>query len=339
MSATRLDAGWLRPDGNLLVRAFVISLAAHLLFYGTFRLGNQLGWWQKSLLPAWLRRARPALAAAQKTPVNPPAQQEIPLLLVEVDPSQATPAPPKEAKYYSARNSQAANPDAEIETGVPKIDGAQTHVPKTETTPLSKPQPLQPALPPQPQEPPKDPAAESAPKTGPKPGDLAMAKPADSLLEEKKPNPGETQITTPAQVRPRTLAQAYQQHPELAGQKMKQDGGVRRHIAPAALDAKATPFGAYDLAIIRAVQYHWDNLITEQNYMGERTGKVTVEFRLWYDGHIDQVKVVQENVGVVLATLCQRAIEDPAPYDAWPSDMRRLIGGNFREITFTFFYE
>ena len=331
-----MDAGWSRPDRNLLVRAFVISLAAHLLFYGTFRLGHQLGWWEKSWLPAWLRRAKPTLVAALKNPVNPPAQQEIPLLFVEVDPNQATPAPPKEAKYYSARNSQAANPDAEIETGTPKINGTQTHVPKTETTPISKPMPLQPSLPPPPQQP-KNQASEAQPKTGPKPGDLAMAKPADSVLEEKKPDPGETQIVTPT--RPRTLAQAYQQHPELAGQKMKQDGGVHRRLESAAVDAKATPFGAYDLAIIRAVQYHWNNLITEQNYMGERTGKVTVEFRLWYDGHIDQVKVAQENVGVVLATLCQRAIEDPAPYDAWPSDMRRLIGGNFREITFTFFYE
>ncbi|HEX4647104.1 MAG TPA: hypothetical protein VH598_15990, partial [Verrucomicrobiae bacterium] len=267
----------------------------------------------------------------------PPAQREVPLFFVEVDPSQATPSPPKDAKYYSARNSQAANPDAEIETGAPKIDGTQIHVAKTETTPLSKPMPLQPSLPPQPPETPKDPASEAQPKTGPKPGDLAMAKPADTA--PKKPNPDETQITTPAPVRPRTLAQAYQQHPELAGQKMKQNGGMRHHLDPAALDAIATPFGAYDQAIIRAVQYHWDNLITEQNYMGERTGKVVVEFRLWYDGHIDQVKVAQENVGVVLATLCQRAIEDPAPYDAWPSDMRRLIGGNFREITFTFFYE
>jgi hypothetical protein len=339
MSDTRLDASWLRPDRNLLVRAFVISLAAHLLFYGTFRLGNQLGWWEKSLLPAWLKKPRSALVNAQKNPAPPPAQSEVPLLFVEVAPNQATPEPPKEAKYYSARNSRAANPDAEIETGAPKIDGTQTHVPKTETTPLSKPMPLQPALPPQPREPPKDQAAEAAPKTGPKPGDLAMAKPADSPLEEKKPNPSETQITTPAPARPRTLAQAYQQHPELAGQKMKQNGGVRRRLESAAVDAKATPFGAYDLAIIRAVQYHWDNLITEQNYMGERTGRVVVEFRLWYDGHIDRVKVAQENVGVVLATLCQRAIEDPAPYDTWPSDMRRLIGGNFREITFTFFYE
>src|SRR5258708_11372191 len=122
MSATRLDAGWLRPDGNLLVRAFVISLAAHLLFYGTFRLGNQLGWWQKSLLPAWLKKSRAALVEAQKNPIPPPAQRELPLLFVEVAPNQATPEPPKEAKYYSARNSQAANPDAEIETGAPKID-------------------------------------------------------------------------------------------------------------------------------------------------------------------------------------------------------------------------
>ena len=37
--------------------------------------------------------------------------------------------------------------------------------------------------------------------------------------------------------------------------------------------------------------------------------------------------------------LCQRAVLDPAPFEKWPSDMRRIIGSDRREVRFTFYYE
>jgi hypothetical protein len=43
-------------------------------------------------------------------------------------------------------------------------------------------------------------------------------------------------------------------------------------------------------------------------------------------------------VGDVLSYVCQAAIEQAAPFGKWPDDMRREIGANFREITFTFDY-
>jgi len=57
-----------------------------------------------------------------------------------------------------------------------------------------------------------------------------------------------------------------------------------------------------------------------------------------YDGRITDLKVNGNDVGELLGLLCERAILDPAPYPAWPSDMRRMIGQNFREVTFTFYY-
>jgi hypothetical protein len=50
------------------------------------------------------------------------------------------------------------------------------------------------------------------------------------------------------------------------------------------------------------------------------------------------MKVNDNNVGELLCLLCQRAVLDPAPYARWPSDMRRVIGDNYREVTFTFYY-
>ena len=43
-------------------------------------------------------------------------------------------------------------------------------------------------------------------------------------------------------------------------------------------------------------------------------------------------------VGDLFAYLCRDAIENAAPFGQWPSDMRRMVGANFREITFTFYY-
>jgi hypothetical protein len=69
-----------------------------------------------------------------------------------------------------------------------------------------------------------------------------------------------------------------------------------------------------------------------------RSGKVALYFRLHPDGKVSGMAVNENNVGELLCLLCQRAVLDPAPYAKWPPDMRRLIGENYREVTFTFYY-
>jgi len=43
-------------------------------------------------------------------------------------------------------------------------------------------------------------------------------------------------------------------------------------------------------------------------------------------------------VDFLLCLLCQQAIQDPSPFDKWPSDLRRLVGADYREVRFTFYY-
>ena len=69
-----------------------------------------------------------------------------------------------------------------------------------------------------------------------------------------------------------------------------------------------------------------------------RTGKVTVTFHLTPDGTVTELAITDNTVGKLLGYVCQEAIEQAAPFGAWPSDMRRMVGTNFREITFTFYY-
>jgi hypothetical protein len=117
---------------------------------------------------------------------------------------------------------------------------------------------------------------------------------------------------------------------------MQQAGGINRRGA-LAFDAKATAFGAYDAALIAAVQQTWYNLLDE--HMGaHRTGKVVVEFRLTYAGKVVNDRITENDVGEILGQFCHTAITQPAPYGEWPPDMRRAIGGNYRDVKFTLLF-
>jgi hypothetical protein len=172
-----------RSDSSRLAWAFVISLTVHLALAGGYYTGNQLGWWQHLQNLHWVKSSRMLTALLRKAEAEParPAEPlpDIPLVFVEVSPAQATPEAPKNAQYYSSHNSQAANPDADQDIGVPKITGHQEQVAKTEDVPRDKPVPLHPALPHSCQEEQEElkpkPAPEPAPllKPAPAPADLA----------------------------------------------------------------------------------------------------------------------------------------------------------------------
>ena len=118
---------------------------------------------------------------------------------------------------------------------------------------------------------------------------------------------------------------------------MKQDAGVTQRGSPA-LDAKATGFGAYDRAFIDAVKSRWYDLLDSMSYEGYRQGHVKIEFSLNYNGRISDLRVLENTVTESLGLLCRKAVEDPAPFEAWPREMRLAVGEDQRRITFTFYY-
>ncbi len=319
-------------ESSRLALAFVISLALHLLLFGTYETGKKLQWWQHWHSPTWVQRPKMLTqllnkkqAQAQKNKEK--EQQEVPLLFVDVSPVQETTEPPKDAKFYSSRNSQAANPEVGKEADIPKITGTQERVVKTEDVPRQKVfTPLQPALPapvtPKPQE-----AVKARPAMTP--GDLTMAKPGDAVRKD------EGQAPRP---RPRTIAEALaRKSPSIPGEKMKQEGGVKRHLEIASLDAKATPFGAYDAALVEAIAQRWYSLLDQRDYASDAQGKVVLQFQLHYDGRITDVAIAQNTAGDMLGLICEKAVRDPSPYAAWPTEMRRMMGET-RNIQFTFYY-
>lgn len=316
----------LRPDrreSSRLAWAFGISLAVHLLAWGTFETGRKFHVWEKLQAPAWMK----ALALPVPKPVKKDEpQREIPLVFINVNPEHAAAEPPKDTKYYSSHNSRAANPEADRNTDMPKITGTQTQVAKTEDVPREKFEKLQPSFPVAP-----EPEPEAKPKPTLSPGDLTLAKP------DLNPR---TETGDAERSRPRTIKEALarKQLDRVPGQKMKQDGGVQQRAKFSMVDAKGTSFGAYDAAFIEAVSQRWYDLLDGIRYDGLKPGKVVLQFHLNYDGRITEMKVAESSVDQMLSLLCEKAVLDPAPFEKWPMEMRRMIGRDVRPIQFTFYY-
>jgi hypothetical protein len=294
-----------RRETGRLGLVLALSLLAHLLVWGGYEGVRELQVWRWIPRLAWLQ------PAFKLPPVQMP-EQPLEFVMVEQPSTEA----PDKTKYYSSQNSRAANPDANRDANVPKLNGTQIEVPKTETVTKPDFNKLQPApklVNPEP--------AQPAPVVAP--GDLSLGKPQNLPQQEQTPP------------RPRTLAQV-QPH-RLPGVKMKQDGGVERQAAVPSFDVKLTGFGDYDERFIEAVSQHWFDLLRIQNFALDRTGKVVLQFTLHYDGRITDMKIAENTVGDVLGYVCEKAVNDPAPFAQWSSDMRLKLGDS-RAVQFSFYY-
>ena len=219
------------------------------------------------------------------------------VIFLEVPASMASEDAPKDSKYYSTQNSRAADEQSEKETPQPKIEGTQDKVPRII--------------------------------------DSKPASPAKPTPPEPKPDPKPEPEPEPKPRRPRTVAEA-KQLAMIQGQKMKQDGGVKKRATIVGLDAKASPFGDYDARLIAAIQNRW-NQILDQYYIPS-VGQVVLTFNLWSDGKVTNVQVERSTVNTILALKCERAVKEPSPYAPWPEKMHDEIGSDRRFVRFTFYY-
>lgn len=327
-----------RVESTRLAWAFILSLVVHLMIWGGYTGGKKAFSWARVNRPSWLIPFK----LLQKKPVPPPKVPEMPVLTLEPPPrmplqyvdvsaAQATPEPPKNARYESSRNSQAANPEIVKESDIPNISGDRTDIVKADDVPRQERVALQPIVPPvTPSAPQEQP--EEKPKPKPAPGDMTIAKP------DPNPTKEDGQADRP---RPRTIREALARLPDssIPGRKMKQVGGVRRRLEISAMDARATLFGAYQERLVAAIAQRWYDLLDERAYTMENGGKVVVHFSLHYDGTVTKVSIAENTTGAeVLGYVCVKAIEEPAPYEPWPTDMRHEIARGVFDVKFTFIY-
>lgn len=329
---------------NSILRAFVISVLLHMLTFMVIEGGHSAGLWKTRAVPQWALAPQPKIVPPQLTVKS---NEPVVLQFIEVDPSQQQ-EEPKDAKFYSTDNTRAANPDTTRDSDRPRIEGAQKDVPKirdtAKATPAQQSPPPAPQSQPQPQ-PPKQQQQQQArretlqPNTkqaeNEPPGDTKQ----NTLTPEEKASRDMTfdrPVTKPSKAR--TIADAKARAGIIEGPKMQQEGGVKRFAIEMDQDVKASPFGSYDAMFIAAVQSRWFQLLEQRNYVFDHSGKVVVDFRLYKDGRVMQMKVAENQVNDTLAWACQRAILDPAPYAPFPADLRRLLGADYREVRFTFHY-
>lgn len=323
-----------------LLRAFFISLLAHLVIFGSWKLGGSLGITERLALFDFVKKAEekliPIPAAAL---MQPPAEREIELTFVEVDLSKADPEP-ENAKFYGAINTVAANPTIDKESDVPKIDGQIEQISKLTPDAVSTPQPLQPTPPPAaPDEFDREEKQDTKPAEVQPPGDLNIAKTApeprkaDSNAETEKE---ETRVEQEQQRRrrPRTIAEA--RAASSRGAQRKQEGGVKRHDLSGSFDVKGSIVGSYDQRFIEAVRQCWHDML--DNISATEPGFVRLEFRINFRGQISEMRVAETTVNELQTLVCQQAIQKPAPYGEWPREMRLELKSDYRDVTFTFTY-
>jgi hypothetical protein len=323
-----------QAESSRLAWAPSFSLVLHPVIFGGYETNKRYGWITRVRLPAWLEPVR-LLAEMVKKKVEPPSQPkalqnpETPLVFVDVSPAQVTAEPPPSAKYYSDKNSKAANPESGRNTDTPRINGTQNHTVKTEDVARQKFSPLQPMRPAEAKQADREQTEERA-RPAERAGDLALGKPQVSPRQE----PGEAERSRPRTVRE---ALARQQQNRISGQKMMQEGGVSRHLEISSLDARATTFGAYDAALIEIIQDRWLSLLDQRDYASDARGKVVLQFVLHPDGRVTELNIAENTTNETLGLLCVKAVSDPAPFPAWSMAMRLEIGET-RHIQFTFFY-
>lgn len=245
------------------------------------------------------------------------AQEErTPTIFVEISPEQVVAETPQDTPYYSTANTRASNPDP-TDAETPEVDGSQNLMVKTFDVLQPQPELLE-LLPP--------------PDLVPRVDQL----PEPDLSQTSDLTVAPSQPLSPVRPRARTLVEARVRQGIQVGPRMNQPGGVSRR-GVISLDTKASPFGAYDAALIAAVQKRWYDLL-DSTAVAPRPGRVVVQFTLHHDGRVTDARVIEEEVGEIRSLYCRKAITDPAPFSKWPEEMRTIMGRDYRDVRFTFHY-
>ncbi len=334
MNPLRAELSWLS--------AFGLSVGIHVLLLAV------LHW----LLPSGEaatspRREHPVEAAEITIQLEPE-----PTIFVDAPPSQASEEKPEETPYYSTIDALAGDNSSEDSMEQPAIDGNQDKVLKTADTPpsVAVAATVSAAGEEAPQTQSLRPAAASQPIREEGSTALAIRKedgeaPPQELMDLLPNFPLVPAAFPPVEPesplkreRPRTVAQAREQQSALVGEKMRQEGGTKRFTLEPTLDLLKTPFGDYDAAFIRTVDYRWRTLLDRSPTIRNARGKVVLKFQMKADGSIANLEVIEDTAGALQSHACRQAVREPAPYRQWPEDMRRLIGKDRREVQFSFFY-
>ena len=102
----------------------------------------------------------------------------------------------------------------------------------------------------------------------------------------------------------------------------------------------ATPLQDYDKVVIDTINDKWNKrLDTLAADKIPPSGQVVVKFRLHSNGTVSNLGTVYDKINARRDEISQQVIQDCAPFDPWPPAMVKLVGRDYREMTFTFRYQ
>lgn len=308
-------------------------------------------------------------------PVPPPPVKKVqPSTFVQVEPKNESAEKPEDADKYSNKNSQAANPEPGNQNKA-KVDGDEAEAARTRDIPqpslkklkplprggvqspgpkhqdysISNPSPSRPA--PSRTQPAGAPKKIALPKQGtrgstPKTANLSLSNPVTEIVNHPSPAPLEVRLDpgppppkkeSPLQRAKRRLGDDAGNTRLLPGEATHQEGGAPRKGTPR-FNVMLTGYGDYDEKLITAIYHSWIRKNHDAKML--QPYRVVIEFTLRHDGRIENLRVSNGNTALsspLAEFVCQRSIEEPAPFEKW-NDRMKLSLGDHRpcRITFSF---
>ena len=103
------------------------------------------------------------------------------------------------------------------------------------------------------------------------------------------------------------------------------------------LESGATPFGAYDAAIVDAVASRWYQIL-DSHHVQAPVAPITLKCLQFSDGQVGDTTIISGDAGNDLVEICRRAIVESSPWAPWPADLRRAASKDYRVLQFTFYF-
>jgi hypothetical protein len=92
----------------------------------------------------------------------------------------------------------------------------------------------------------------------------------------------------------------------------------------------------YDQTLISQIENKWSEHVENAHVTFNHGMIVILKFHLNSDGTINDINVIKSTADESLISMCKKVLTEISPYKPWPVDMKKMVGRDYREMTFAF---
>lgn len=107
---------------------------------------------------------------------------------------------------------------------------------------------------------------------------------------------------------------------------------------PRATNSISSPLIKYDQTLVSQIEKKWSEHVQNAQVTLNQGVVVILKFHLNSDGTINDINVIKSTADESLVSMCKKVLAEISPYKPWPDDMKKMVGKDYREMTFTFNY-